>query len=153
MSPYAIARLTRIDADPMRVHALVNDLGEWQAWSPWEDLDPGLRRDYSGPTSGIGAAYAWDGNKKAGRGRMEVVESTPERIVIDVRFEKPFRSTSTSTFDLLRLGGGTEVTWTLSGERGAVSGFMMGLLKVDNALAQDLEKGLGRLKAAAEGTD
>ena len=54
-----------------RVHALVNDFHEWQQWSPWEDLDPQMRRTYSGPDAGVGAAYAWEGNRKAGQGRHD----------------------------------------------------------------------------------
>ena len=57
------------------------DFRRWPAWSPWEDVDPDLRRTYSGPDSGVGAAYAWEGNRKAGKGRMEIVD-----VADDVRF-------------------------------------------------------------------
>jgi hypothetical protein len=44
------------------------DFRRWQAWSPWEELDPNLWRDYSGAESGVGAIYEWAGNRKAGSG-------------------------------------------------------------------------------------
>ena len=67
-TPYTVTRTTTIEAPAERVHALVNDFHEWPKWSPWEDLDPQLRRTYSGPDAGVGATYAWEGNKKAGQG-------------------------------------------------------------------------------------
>ena len=74
---FEVTRSTSIAADPARVHALVNDFHEWQKWSPWEDVDPDLQRTYTGPDAGVGAHYAWSGNKKAGAGSMEITGSTP----------------------------------------------------------------------------
>src|SRR6476469_9354699 len=115
MARFSLSRTTRVEAGPVRVHALVDDFREWQRWSPWEGLDPDLHREYTGPDHGVGSTYRWAGNKKAGEGRMEVTASTPTSVVVDLEFVKPFRSTSTSTFALLPLGAATEVTWTMSG--------------------------------------
>ena len=49
MGGFAVSRSTTVIADPAQVHALINDFHEWTAWSPWEDLDPELQRDYTGP--------------------------------------------------------------------------------------------------------
>ena len=76
MSAFGIARSATIRADPARVHALVDDFHRWTSWSPWEELDPALRRTYSGPDSGVGAHYAWAGNRRAGRGSMVITSSS-----------------------------------------------------------------------------
>lgn len=149
MAHFTLSRTTRVEAGPVRVHALVDDFREWQRWSPWEGLDPDLHREYTGPDHGVGSTYRWAGNKKAGEGRMEVTASTPTSVVVDLEFVKPFRSTSTSTFTLLPLGDATEVTWTMSGERNAVMS-VMGRLFVDKAIGGDFERGLASLKAEAE---
>ena len=52
MAEFTYVRETHIDADPGRVHALINDFRNWQEWSPWEGLDPDLHREYSGPGPG-----------------------------------------------------------------------------------------------------
>ena len=58
-----------------------------------EDLDPDLQRDYSGAAQGVGAQYAWSGNKKAGKGRMAIVATeAPSAVDVSVVFEKPFKS-------------------------------------------------------------
>lgn len=110
MAGYVVERSTEIAAPVERLHALIADLRRWEAWSPWADLDPDMHREYSGPESGVGARSAWSGNRRAGAGRMEVVADAPERVDVDLRFEKPFRSESSVAFLLVPTDRGTEVT-------------------------------------------
>lgn len=150
MGSYEVARTTTISAEPARVHALVDDFHEWPAWSPWEDLDPDLQRTYTGPASGVGAHYAWQGNRKAGQGTMEITGSTPERVDIDLLFMKPFDSASKVTFELVPTGAGTEVTWRMRGEQKGLWGVLGKVVSMDRLVGKDFEKGLARLKVAAE---
>ena len=76
------------------------------SWSPWEDLDPALERTYTGPDHGVGARYAWSGNRKAGRGSMEITDSSPEAVGITLEFLKPFKSTSQTRFVFEPSGAG-----------------------------------------------
>ena len=59
MAGFSLSRSTRVQADVATVHALVDDFREWPKWSPWEGVDPDLRRDYSGPDHGVGSTYHW----------------------------------------------------------------------------------------------
>src|ERR1051326_4707786 len=87
---FKVVRSASISAAPTAVFAQVNDLHKWQAWSPWEKLDPAMKRTFEGPASGVGAIYAWDGNKDVGAGRMTITDSKPdERIVMKLEFFKP----------------------------------------------------------------
>jgi hypothetical protein len=149
MAEFSLSRSIGVGAPPERVHPLLDDFREWRRWSPWEDVDPELQRTYSGADAGVGARYEWKGNKKAGEGSMEITESTPSRVVTDLRFLKPFKAQNITRFDLVRSGGGTDVTWTMTGRRGAVMS-LMGRLFFDRAIAKDFDKGLARLKALAE---
>ena len=150
MSHFEIVRATTVRAEPSRVHALVNDFHEWTAWSPWEDLDPALRRTYSGPDSGVGAHYAWVGNRKAGAGSMEITSSTPEAIGIRLAFLKPFKNTNDVTFTLVPSGAGTEVTWRMAGEQKGINAVFARFVDLDKLVGKDFDKGLARLKALAE---
>jgi hypothetical protein len=150
MGSFEVVRTTTIAADPARVHALVDDFHEWPAWSPWEGLDPDLRRTYTGPVTGVGAHYAWEGNRKAGQGTMEITGSAPERIDIDLMFMKPFDSASKVTFDLVPTDGGTEVTWRMRGEQKGIWGVLGKVVSMDRLIGKDFEKGLARLKAVLE---
>src|SRR5688572_10069069 len=114
MGDFEVVRSTTIAAPPERVHGLIDDFHAWRAWSPWEDVDPDLSRDYSGPESGPGAKYAWEGNRKAGKGNMEIVSSTPELIEVRLQFEKPWKATNQTRFELAPSGHeATDVTWRM----------------------------------------
>jgi carbon monoxide dehydrogenase subunit G len=149
MADFSLARSTRVQAPPARVHALVDDFREWRKWSPWEDLDPDLDREYTGPDHGVGSTYHWSGNKKAGEGEMRITESTPTSVVVDLEFLKPFKATNVTAFALVPSGDATEVTWTMTGTRSAIMS-LMGKLFFDKSIGNDFEKGLAALKQEAE---
>jgi Polyketide cyclase / dehydrase and lipid transport len=147
---YEVVRTRTIDAPTAVIHDLITDFQEWRRWSPWEDLDPDLQRTYSGAERGVGSVYEWSGNRKAGQGRMEVTGDEPLEVVVAVTFLKPFKSASTATFTLAPAGAGTEVTWTMVGPK-TIATRVMGLFtSMDKMIGPDFEKGLTRLKAAAE---
>ena len=72
---FRIQRSIRIAAPREKLFAYVSDLHNFDAWSPWSPLDPGMRKMHSGAASGVGAGYEWQGNNKVGHGRMEIVEA------------------------------------------------------------------------------
>jgi hypothetical protein len=150
MPDFSMSRSNTVGAPSDRVHGLVDDFRQWQQWSPWEGLDPALERRYLGPASGVGSRYRWSGNRKAGEGEMEIVESTPSRVAVDLQFLKPFKARNLTTFDLEQVGGGhTRVVWTMSGRRGVLMS-LAGRLFFDRSIGKDFDRGLASLKAAAE---
>jgi len=151
MADFEVVRSTTIAAPRERVHGLIDDFHAWRAWSPWEDVDPALRREYSGPESGVGARYAWEGNRKAGKGDMEIVGSAPERVDVRLTFEKPWKATNAVTFALEPAGdGATRVDWRMSGTTSGVAALFGRIVSMDRMVGKDFEKGLARLKATAE---
>jgi hypothetical protein len=151
MAQFEVARSTRIAAPAQRVHGLIDDFHAWRSWSPWEDVDPDLRREYSGSESGVGARYAWEGNRKAGKGNMEIVGSTPERVDVRLTFEKPWKAANAVDFTLAPAGdGATDVTWRMTGQQKGVAGLIGRVVGMDRLVGKDFEKGLARMKSAAE---
>ncbi|MEG0885565.1 MAG: SRPBCC family protein [Janthinobacterium sp.] len=148
---FSVQRETTIKAPPQKIAALITDFHNWQAWSPWEKLDPAMQRTFTGPGSGQGAQYAWQGNDKVGAGRMEITEAAgPERTVIKLDFLKPFESHNTTIFTLSPDGENTKVNWTMTGPSPFVSKVMTVFVSMDSMIGKDFEKGLNKLKAAAE---
>jgi uncharacterized protein YndB with AHSA1/START domain len=148
---FRIQRTTSINAMPEKVFALVNDFHQWSVWSPWEKLDPALKRTHSGVASGRGAVYAWEGNRKVGQGRMEIVDAmAPAKVVIKLDFIKPFEAHNTAEFSFVPLGGTTQVTWGMHGPSPFMSKLMGIFVSMDSLVGKDFETGLANLKAAAE---
>jgi Polyketide cyclase / dehydrase and lipid transport len=150
MSPYEVTRSALIPAPPEDVFPLVNSFIEWTKWSPWENVDPELDRSYSGSDSGVGARYAWSGNRKAGSGTMEIVESDfPRTIRVRLEFIKPFKAVNPTSFTFEPAGGGTRVTWRMTGENKGLAKIFGLFMNMDKFIGADFERGLAALSAAA----
>ena len=150
---FRIERSSVINAPPEKVFALINDFQQWRGWSPWENKDPAMKRTYSGPQSGQGAAYAWDGNKNVGSGRMEILDaSLPSKIVIKLDFFKPFEGHNTAEFTMLPQGDAatTNITWVMHGPAPFISKVMQVFMNMDNMIGKDFEIGLANLKKLTE---
>jgi hypothetical protein len=150
MSNFSISRSTTINAPVAVVHGLVDDFHAWQGWSPWEGLDPKLERTYTGPDSGAGAHYAWQGNSKAGSGSMEITGSAPGSIAITLVFLKPWKATNQVEFTFVPVGDATEVTWTMSGAHAGLGKLFALFMSMDKLVGKDFDKGLAALKETAE---
>jgi Polyketide cyclase / dehydrase and lipid transport len=150
---FRLERSIRIDVAPEVIFGHINDFKRWEAWSPWEKIDPTLARTYSGAASGKGAAYAWVGSGKVGTGRMEIIGSTPfSAIKIKLDFTAPFKASNITDFTLTRDGDMTKVVWAMSGPAPFISKLMGVVFNMDKLVGGDFEKGLAALKSATEGT-
>ena len=149
---FRIHRATTIKARPEIIFPLINDFHNWGSWSPWEKLDPAMKRTFSGAANGKGAMYAWEGNRKAGVGNMEIAQSTPSSAVtIKLDFIKPFEAHNITEFTLTPAGDSTSVTWDMHGPSPFMSKVMQVFMNVDNLVGKDFESGLANMKRIAEG--
>src|SRR3954469_12713601 len=140
-SNFRIARSTRIHATPERIFPLINDLKQWRVWSPYEDIDPELKRSYSDVSTGEGAVYAWEGNNKVGTGRMQITQSAyPRNIDMSLEFLKPFKANNRAQFTLEPRGSQTEVTWALYGGNRFVCRLMGLFMNMDKMIGSQHEK-------------
>jgi uncharacterized protein YndB with AHSA1/START domain len=148
---FEVRRSASIAAPAARVFPLIDDLRQWAAWSPYEKIDPAMKKSFSGAASGTGAAYAWEGNDKVGQGRMEITESTPSsRVVFKLDFIKPFEGHNVAEFTLVPQGDATQVTWAMRGPSPYIARLMGIFVDMDHMIGKDFEAGLANLKAAAE---
>ena len=148
---FRVQRAKSIQAPPAKIFELINDFHRWASWSPWEKLDPTMKKTFSGAASGKGAVYAWAGNSKAGEGRMEITDTTPgSKVRIKLDFLKPFDGHNTAEFTLEPKGEFTSVTWAMFGPVPFVMKVMSTFFSMDKMLGRDFEAGLTNMKAIAE---
>jgi hypothetical protein len=148
---YSVTRSIAIKAPPERIQPLISDFHNWPLWSPWEKLDPAMKRTFSGATKDLGAVYAWDGNKDVGSGRMEIIGLTqPTKVGIKLDFLAPMASSAMTDFVLEPKGDTTTVTWTMSGQSDFMTKLMGVFLSMDRMIGPDFESGLSQMKVVAE---
>jgi hypothetical protein len=95
--------------------------------------------------------YEWEGNKKVGKGRIEITQtSPPSKVTIKLDFLKPFEAHNTAEFTLEGQGDSTNVTWVMDGHRPYMFKVMTLFLSMDKMVGKDFETGLANLKSLTE---
>jgi uncharacterized protein YndB with AHSA1/START domain len=148
---FTVQRTVTIKAPPDKIFPLINDFHGWSSWSPWENVDPAMKRTHSGAATGQGAVYEWDGNSKVGKGRMEITEAAPpSKVTIKLDFLKPIEGHNIAEFTLEPQGDSTNVTWAMRGPSPFISKVFQVFISMDSMLGKEFETGLANMKSAAE---
>ena len=148
---FRITRSISIAAPTAAIFPHVNDLRQWEAWSPWAKLDPKMKQEYGGEPAGPGATYHWAGNKEVGEGTMTITASRPTDLVsIRLEFLKPFAATNQTEFTFQPQGNETLVTWTMTGRNNFIAKAAHLVMNIDKLVGADFEKGLSQLKKVSE---
>jgi uncharacterized protein YndB with AHSA1/START domain len=146
----SFSRSAEIAAPPEKVFAIVASLKRFQEYSPWAELDPKTVYTFEGPNTGIGQKMSWSSeNSNVGKGSQTITELVDGRgIKVDLDFGDMGTAVSDWTFE--PSGAGTKATWGFKSPKlEGIRMKWMGLM-FDRLFGPDYEKGLGRLKAAAE---
>lgn len=150
-SDFEVVRSAEFDAPPARVFGKVNDLREFQSWSPWAEMDPAAKVDFAGPPQGEGTEMRWDGNGKVGAGAMILMESVPtSRIVFRLEFYRPFKATNVAQFDFVPTAQGTQVRWSMRGKANFVAKLMGVFMNCDKMCGDQFEWGFRNLRKRLE---
>jgi hypothetical protein len=145
-----IERSTEVQASPEVLSTLVADFHNFATWSPWDKLDPTMKKSFKGPASGVGAIYEWVGNDKVGEGRMTITDVKPEKIGLKLEFMKPWEATNAVAFTFAAAGPKTKVTWSMDGHNNFGAKAASLFMDMDKMVGGDFERGLASLKTAAE---
>jgi hypothetical protein len=148
---FRIERSAEVRAPADVIFALINDFREWPRWSPYEKLDPNMKKTFEGPATGPGSVYIWSGNNKAGEGRATILESKPGELVsIKLDFVRPFAATCYANFALTPSQAGTRVTWSMDGKNNFMAKAFSLVMNMDKMVGKDFEEGLANLNTAAQ---
>ena len=148
---FKVERSATIGAPVEVVFAQVSDFHNWGAWSPWEKLDPNMKKSYEGPPSGAGSITSWVGNHEVGEGKMTMTEAGANALIrIKLEFLKPFAATNLAEFNFKTDGAATTVSWSMSGQKNFPMKLFSLFMSCDKMIGGDFEKGLAAMKAVAE---
>jgi effector-binding domain-containing protein len=145
-----VERTAVVKGNPESVFMLINNLKEWEKWSPWHKIDPKMTIAYSDTFVGAGASYSWKSDHdNVGNGKMTILESSPYSMV---KTEMNFMENGIASggFYLKPVEAGTEVKWTMDSDAGwNIIARYFGLM-VDKFVGPDFEKGLRLLDSVAQ---
>ncbi len=148
---FTIERSLQMSAPAEAIFPLLNDFHRWAQWSPWDGLDPAMKRTYEG-TSGPGASYAWESqHKKVGAGRMTLTaEQVNAAVDVKLEFLAPFPATNEVSISIAPVEGGSRVTWKMTGHKNFMAKAFHLMMNMDKLIGRDFEKGLAAIKSIAE---
>lgn len=149
---YNVSRSIEINRPKEVVFAHLKSLKKQNDWSPWAKRDPNMQQKFTGTDGEVGAINYWNGNKQVGEGEQEITKIVEgERVETELRFLKPFKSTSDAYLVTESVGNDrTKVVWGFSGLNKFPMNVMMLFMNMDKAVGKDFEEGLSNLKAILE---
>lgn len=134
-----------------KIFTVLNDLTQFNRWSPWARIDPATHYEFSGPPAGVGARMLWrSDNPRVGAGSQEITASIPDHRV-EVALDFGSQGIATGYYDLQAAGDGTRVTWGFDTDLGVNPIARYLGLMFDTWIGADYEQGLANLKELLEG--
>lgn len=148
---YDVSRSIVIKKPLPEVFQYLKKLKNQDAWSPWAEKDPNMEKTFIGIDGKVGFVSAWAGNKEVGEGEQEITGIVENEVVkSQLRFLKPFKSTSDAYLKVCDDAGDTLVTWGFSGENKFPISILMLFMNMDKTVGKDFEHGLKKLKGILE---
>lgn len=148
MPRFQVVRSIEISASPDQVFEIVADFRTWPKWSPWLCVEPEAGITISNPANAVGSTYAWDG-ELVGAGELEHLALERGRSIRDaIRFQRPFRSSSSVGFELEPVAAGTRLTWKMDGSLPWFLFFLCSQMEL--FIGMDYERGLRMFKEFVE---
>ncbi|TCC91961.1 polyketide cyclase [Pedobacter frigiditerrae] len=147
---YSIERDITINKPKEEVFDYIKIMRNQEMYNVWVMKDPNVKLVYTGTDGTEGFTCAWEGNKQAGKGEQEFKKiEDGNSLNIELRFEKPFESTSQTYLFTKAVGANqTNLKWQMIGK----NKFPMNLMNIiiDGLLGKDLAKSLENVKQILE---
>lgn len=148
---YEVSRSIDIEKSIYTTFDYLKSLKKQDEWSPWGKRDPNMKKEFTGTDGEVGAISKWEGNKEVGSGEQEVTNIVDKQLIeSQLRFLKPFKSTSDAFLKVIEIEEGTRVTWGFTGKNKFPMSIMMLFMSMDKMIGKDFEEGLQSLKEILE---
>ncbi|MDY0989634.1 SRPBCC family protein [Flavobacterium sp. CFBP9031] len=150
---YSVEREITINKPADSIFKYVRSLKNQNEFSVWPNRDPKIRITYKGTDGAVGAVSSWESNvKEVGVGEQEITKITENRrLDFALRFKKPMEDTAVGFMSTDPVSENqTKVKWGISGVIPYPTNIMLPMLKMDQMIGNDLQKGLENLKEKME---
>jgi len=150
---YSVGKEIIINKSKSVVFEYLKFLKNQNKFNVWASMDHDMKTDFKGTDGTEGFVSAWESNSKnVGKGEQEIVKIIyGERIDYEIRFVKPFKSTSYAYITTKALDDNqTKVHWGFTGKMKYPTNLTLLFMNMEKMIGGDLEKGLQNLKALLE---
>lgn len=153
---YSVRKSVEINQPKAEVFEYIKFLKNQDEFSVWAQMDPNMKKSYSGIDGEVGFISKWDSKKEeVGKGEQEIMKIVEgSRIDFELRFKVPFEATDKAFMETKSLSESkTKVTWGFDGKMSYPFNLMMLFMDMEGMLGPDLQKGLDNLKTNLEETE
>lgn len=149
---FAYERSGVIQASADRIFPYISNLRRGGDWSPYEKVDPNMKKNFIGEDGQVGSTMEFEGNNDVGSGKIEILKVIPnETVELKLTMIKPFYGENQIVYKLSPEGNGTKFTWAMSGEGGFMGKLMSVLIDCEKMIGDQFSQGIDNLKTVVEG--
>jgi hypothetical protein len=149
---YAIEREAIINKSVHEVFNYIRFLKNQDHFSIWAMMDPEMKKSYVNTDGIVGFVYAWDGNKKAGKGEQEIKNIIEDRSMdTELRFIKPFEGIAQTYFITEPISPNqTHIKWGMKSKMKYPMNAFLLFQNMDKLMGEGMQTGLTTLKGILE---
>lgn len=150
---YSAGKDVVINKPKANVFGYLKFLKNQNNFSVWSSMDPNMKTEFHGTDGTEGFVSAWESEvKNVGKGEQETLKIVEgERIDYEIRFIKPFKSTSWAYITTTTVNDNqTSVHWEFNGKMKYPTNLMLLFMNMEKMVGGDLDKGLQNLKSILE---
>ncbi|MGZ3902827.1 MAG: SRPBCC family protein [Bacteroidia bacterium] len=146
---YFIERTITLNAPNDKVFAYLKLQKNQEQFNKWVMVDPQMKREFKGTDGTVGFKFAWDGNKHAGQGELEIKKMIEgKHFETEVRFVRPMPGIAKVKWSMEPVGNQTKITWSNASKLKYPVNIMVPM--VEKLMGRDMDISLQNLKNILE---
>jgi uncharacterized protein YndB with AHSA1/START domain len=140
-----------INAPAEKIFPYISNLKMGELWSPYEKIDPTMKKTFTGEDGHVGSKMEFEGNSDAGSGNLEILGVVPnDSVEIKLIMTKPMHAENLIHYKLTPEGAGTRFTWAMEGDGGFMTKLMTLLIDCEKMIGGQFEQGINNLRQVVE---
>lgn len=140
-----------INAPPEQIFKYLSDFKMGELWSPYEKVDPNMKKNFIGDGKSVGSVMEFAGNREAGAGKLEFIKIIPNQLVeIELTMVEPIKARNIVKYQLIEEGGGTRFIWSMEGDGGFLGKLISVFIDCEKMVTKQFGTGIANLKSVVE---
>ncbi len=140
-----------IKAPPEVVFLYLSDLQKGGEWSPYEQIDPKMKKEFHGKSNEVGGKLTFRGNADAGSGSLEIMKIVPNELVeFRLTMTAPLKAENIVQYRIKPTESGTQMTWAMSGDGGYIGKLVTFFIDCEKMVTDQFRKGIQNLQNLLE---